>query len=97
MNGYDRIASWRKSQRSNPNGACVEAAAFRKSGHSAGAGECVEAGRSGEAVAVRHSKDPDGRVIFYTRPEWEAFLAGVRDGEFDWETLAQLAGLPAVS
>lgn len=51
-----------------------------------GGGSCVEAGPlldgSGR-FAVRHSKHPDGPVIVYTRAEWEAFLAGVRDDEFD--------------
>ncbi len=35
-------------------------------------------------VAVRHSKDPDGQVIVYTRAEWDAFIAGAKDGEFDF-------------
>jgi hypothetical protein len=34
-------------------------------------------------VAVRDSKDPAGPVLTFTAPEWSAFLAGVRDGEFD--------------
>ncbi len=34
-------------------------------------------------VAVRHSKDPDGSVLRYTRREWDAFLKGARDGEFN--------------
>lgn len=48
---------------------------------------CVEAGPvldgSGR-VAVRHSQRPDAEVIVYTRAEWDAFLAGVRSGEFDF-------------
>lgn len=39
----------------------------------------VEAGH----VAVRDSKNPDGGTLVYTPSEWEAFLAGVRQGEFD--------------
>lgn len=35
-------------------------------------------------VAVRHSRRPDAEVIVYTRPEWEAFIAGVKNGEFDF-------------
>jgi hypothetical protein len=34
-------------------------------------------------VALRHSKDPDGSVLIYTPREWDAFLKGVKDGEFD--------------
>jgi Domain of unknown function (DUF397) len=32
---------------------------------------------------VRDSKDRSGPVLQFTRREWEAFLAGVRHGEFD--------------
>lgn len=52
-----------------------------------GAGTCVEAGplRDGSGqVAVRHSQHRDGTVIVYSRAEWTAFLAGIRDGEFDF-------------
>jgi hypothetical protein len=50
-------------------------------------GNCVEAGPlddGSERVAVRHSRFPDGITILYTRAEWEAFLSGVKDGEFDF-------------
>lgn len=48
---------------------------------------CVEAGPLADGsgrVAVRHSRDRDGQAIVYTRTEWDAFLAGVKDGEFDF-------------
>jgi Domain of unknown function (DUF397). len=48
---------------------------------------CVEAGPIPDGtgqIAVRHSRHPDGPVIIYTRTEWDAFLAGARDGEFDF-------------
>jgi hypothetical protein len=51
---------------------------------------CVEAGPlndGSERMAVRHSHRPDAEVIVYTRGEWEAFLKGVRAGEFDFFTL----------
>ncbi len=52
-----------------------------------GGNNCVEAGPlvdgSGQ-IAVRHSKNPNGPVIVYTRAEWDAFLAGAKDGEFDF-------------
>lgn len=50
-------------------------------------GSCVEAGPLSDGsgrVAVRHSHHPEGSVIVYTRAEWDAFLAGARDGEFDF-------------
>ncbi|OLT30207.1 DUF397 domain-containing protein [Actinomadura sp. CNU-125] len=52
-----------------------------------GGGNCVEAGPLAdgtERVAVRHSHRPDAEVIVYTRAEWEAFLSGVRNNEFDF-------------
>ncbi|MEU3351363.1 DUF397 domain-containing protein [Streptomyces sp. NPDC037389] len=36
----------------------------------------------GGAVGMRASNDPD-TVLRYTASEWEAFVLGVRDGEFD--------------
>jgi len=32
---------------------------------------------------MRHSQSPDGPVLTFSRPEWDAFLTGVRGGEFD--------------
>jgi hypothetical protein len=34
-------------------------------------------------VLMRVGGDPEGRVLVYDRHEWECFLDGVRDGEFD--------------
>ena len=34
-------------------------------------------------IGVRDSKDPDGAVLMYTVAEWDAFLDGVKRGEFD--------------
>jgi hypothetical protein len=36
-----------------------------------------------EWVLMRVGGDPAGRVLVYDRREWECFLDGVRDGEFD--------------
>lgn len=48
------------------------------------AGNCVEVAQlPGGGVALRDSKDRAKRPHVYTRPEWEAFLAGVKNGEFD--------------
>jgi hypothetical protein len=32
---------------------------------------------------MRVADDPSGRVLVYDRNEWECFLDGVRNGEFD--------------
>ena len=39
--------------------------------------------RDTDEIAVRDSKDRDGPVLRFTAHEWGAFLAGVRDGEFE--------------
>ncbi|MQA88555.1 MAG: DUF397 domain-containing protein [Streptosporangiales bacterium] len=44
--------------------------------------ECVEVTEV-NWVAMRHSRDPDGPVLWFTTEDWAAFLAGVRAGEFD--------------
>lgn len=44
---------------------------------------CVEVAFVDGAVAVRDSKDRQGPALIYTRDEWDAFLGGVKDGEFD--------------
>lgn len=53
-----------------------------------GGGSCVEAGPFNDGtgrVAVRHSHHrQDGPVIVYTKLEWDAFIAGVKDNEFDF-------------
>jgi hypothetical protein len=47
-------------------------------------GNCVEvADLPGGRVGVRHSKDTAGPVLRFTSGEWQAFLGGVRNGEFD--------------
>jgi hypothetical protein len=57
---------------------------WRKSSASNPSGNCVElAALADGQVAVRNSRHPDGPVLVYTPSEMTAFLAGVRNGEFD--------------
>jgi uncharacterized protein DUF397 len=54
-----------------------------KSSRSA-SGACVEVAHlPGGGVAVRDSKDRGRAPHIYTRRQWAAFLAGVKNGEFD--------------
>ena len=34
-------------------------------------------------VHMRDSKDPQGPVLTFTKAEWNAFVLGAKDGEFD--------------
>ena len=44
---------------------------------------CVEVAFVDEAIVVRDSKNPDGPVLVFTQAEWDAFVGGAKDGEFD--------------
>jgi hypothetical protein len=55
---------------------------WRKSTYSALNG-CVEIAFVDGLVAVRDSTDPQGGALIFTPVEWQAFLDGVRDGQFD--------------
>lgn len=55
-------------------------------------GNCVEVQfLTDGGVQVRNSRDRAGAVITYTREEWEAFLGGVKNGEFDLDENGRLA------
>ena len=57
---------------------------FKTSSFSGGdAGTCVEVALTAGAVGVRDSKNPSGAVLSFTSAEWHAFVAGVKQGEFD--------------
>jgi hypothetical protein len=66
-------------------------AVWRKAARS-GINGCVEVGLVDGQIAVRDSKDREGPVLVFTAHEWEAFLGGARDGEFELQRLQQLAG-----
>lgn len=59
-------------------------ATWRKSSASGdGGGDCVEVAFADGTVLIRHSRDPAGPVLSFTHSEWQAFLSGTRNGEFD--------------
>ncbi|WP_219471361.1 DUF397 domain-containing protein [Nonomuraea rhizosphaerae] len=60
-------ATWRKSTRSGPDG-----------------GNCVEVAElPGGYRGVRDSKNPTGPALIFTPSEWNAFINGAKNGEFD--------------
>jgi len=55
-----------------------------KSTKSDGASNCVETSFAADGtVGVRDSKNPAGPVLEFTPGEWDAFISGAKDGEFD--------------
>lgn len=56
-------------------------AEWRRSRH-CDANACVEVAQLGEDIGLRDSKDPNGLVLRFSRDEWDAFVAGVSDGDF---------------
>ncbi len=70
----------------------LAAQAWQRSGQGDGAIEVAfarateavpEAAPEAEWVLLRVAGDPDGRVLVFDRHEWECFLDGARNGEFD--------------
>jgi len=61
-----------------------EAMCWRHSSFSQGSDQtCVDVAISPSDVRVRDSKDPDGPVLRFSIVEWEIFLLGAANGEFD--------------
>lgn len=60
---------------------CIDGGRFHRSSF-CGAGNCVEVFVSTAGALVRDSKKP-GDSLWFTPGEWTAFLAGVRNSEFD--------------
>jgi hypothetical protein len=67
----------------------LAAQAWQRSGDGEGAIEIAfvpgpaTAGGRAQWVLMRIAGDPAGRVLVYDRHEWECFIDGVRNGEFD--------------
>jgi Domain of unknown function (DUF397) len=82
VNGF---VNWRKSSYSNPSGNCVQVGVWRKSSLSTGVGDSVEiSGAEDGDFLMRDSKLGDqSPVLKFTPDEWDAFLQGVKGGEFD--------------
>jgi hypothetical protein len=56
---------------------------WRKSTRSAANG-CVEVAFLDGQVALRDSKNEVGPVLLFTSTEWEEFISGAYEGEFDF-------------
>ena len=59
-------------------------------------GNCVEVAFLAEGqVAVRNSRHPSGPALVFSHCDWDAFIGGVRDGQFGWPA-AGVPGVPGV-
>jgi hypothetical protein len=56
---------------------------WRKSTRSGDNGACVEVRRVDDMIEVRDTKDWTKAPHGFTLAEWEAFIGGAKDGEFD--------------
>lgn len=56
---------------------------WKTSTRSGGSGNCVEVAMTTDAVYVRDTKDRSKAPHVYTAAEWDAFIGGAKDGEFD--------------
>ena len=64
------------------------AADWRRTTNEDGSPGKLEVGFAADGlVALRYAEEPDGTILIYTPAEWDAFVAGVKDGEFDIEVL----------
>jgi hypothetical protein len=89
--------TWRKASHSGSGGGnCVEVGVWRKASYSGSSGGgCVEVTATRDASVAPHkadedvlylmrdSKNPAGPRLAFTTAEWDAFIRGVKDGEFD--------------
>jgi hypothetical protein len=81
--------AWPMTKREHPLKGEFDTAAARweRTTHEDGTPAALEIGYADNGlVALRMAEDPEGDVLIYTPSEWEAFVEGVRDGEFDIET-----------
>ncbi|GGJ88596.1 DUF397 domain-containing protein [Pilimelia anulata] len=61
----------------------TEARWFKSARSGPNCDNCVEVAFVGGAIAVRDSKNTDGPALLFTPAEWDAFVGGAKDGEFD--------------
>lgn len=56
---------------------------FSSPGRLAPGGRCVAVAIKGDTIAVRDTKDASKTTLQFTAEEWDAFVLGVKNGEFD--------------
>lgn len=56
---------------------------WRKSTYCGESGPCVEVAMQDSEILVRDSKDANSPILTFNQAEWKAFVAGVKEGEFE--------------
>ncbi len=86
---------WRKASYSGNSDNCIEVGVWHKASLSGNGDNCVEVTATHDTSIAPHksdqdvlymmrdSKDPEGPKLAFTTSEWDAFIKGVKDGEFD--------------
>ncbi len=78
--GQDGNVTERQKPTVEQLGIDVDAVPWRRSSEGPGA---IEVAFAGEWVLMRLGGDPAQRVLVYDHHEWECFLDGAKNGEFD--------------
>lgn len=60
-------------------------AEWRRATGADGAPGRIEVAFVGDLIGMRDGGDPSGAILVFTQAEWDAFVGGVEDGEFDLE------------
>jgi hypothetical protein len=59
-------------------------AVWRSSSAGTGAEDnCVQVAFVDDAILLRDARHPEGPILVFDQAEWDAFVAGAKDGEFD--------------
>jgi predicted secreted Zn-dependent protease len=51
--------------------------------HTCEGGACIAVSKQGESVLLRLTGSPEGTTLRASTGEWEAFVEGIRQGDFD--------------
>jgi hypothetical protein len=63
----------------------LSGAEWQRAEESEGEEEAIEIAFVEEYIAMRNSAEPEGTILVFTQAEWDAFVLGAKDGEFDFD------------
>ena len=68
---------------SHPKGDFDSSRAVWRSAPGDSGGSRVEVAFVDELIGLRNGADPESPILVFTQAEWDAFVEGAKDGEFD--------------